>query len=41
MTVHDNGRVGGHGGAYLVAEDINAVQALEEEMDALFGSMSG
>lgn len=38
VTVHDNARTGGHGGACLVAEDEGAVRALEEEMDAIFGS---
>ncbi|MEU6466782.1 peptide ligase PGM1-related protein [Streptomyces sp. NPDC046976] len=38
VTVHDNGRTGGHGGYCLIATDAAAARAVEDEMDSLFGS---
>ncbi|MEW2544916.1 peptide ligase PGM1-related protein [Streptomyces sp. NPDC047002] len=36
ITVHDNGRSGGHGGYCLIAPDLAAARAVENEMDSLF-----
>ncbi len=41
VTVHDNGRTGGHGGYCLMAQDTAAAREMEDEMDALFGSTGG